>query len=760
MKSRIIQPDPDTKTTTPTPRHLAARVGRWSVRHWKTATFGWLAFVVAAFMIGNAVKTKTLDPAKSGNGESGHVQAVLADEWKQPKGEALIIQSKHGSSHDASFRATVNGVIDRIEGMPQVKKVDSPFAPGHERMQSKDGRTVLVPFELHDTDLAKAQKSVVPVQDAVTAYANAHPSVTIDEFGDASSETEIQGAITKDLGKAGMLSLPVTLAVLLLTFGALIVAGLPVLLGLTAVFATMGLLALPSHLIPLDSQVNVIVLLIGLAVGVDYAMFYVKRAKEEREAGRGARAAVEAAAATSGRAVLISGLTVIIAMAGMLFTGDKAFTGFGIAAMTVVAAAVLGSLTVLPALLARLGDKVDRLRVPFLHRFQRPAGKGRVWDAILTRVLKRPLVSAVISGSILLALAVPAVQMHGANPSAEMFPPNLKTTQAFKKMEAAYPSGSAVIPAQVMVKTDDVSAPSAAKAINDLRNQAIASGHFKTPTEIETNPQKTIALVTLPIAGSGTDATSKAALASLRTKIIPTTVGKIQGADIGVIGGTAADDDFAKQMKKSAPYVFAFVLGFAFLLLLVTFRSIVVAAKAVILNLLSVAAAYGVLVMVFQWGWGKNLLGFEYTGGIFGFLPIFLFVILFGLSMDYHVFILSRVREAFDRGMSSDDAVAHGIKSTAGVVTSAATVMVGVFAIFASLQFIFLKQFGVGLAAAILIDATIVRAVLLPATMKLLGDRNWYLPRWLQWLPKLDHEAPVERPRPVATTTPAYEQAA
>jgi RND superfamily putative drug exporter len=736
--------------TSTTPTNIAGRVGRWSVRHWKTATFGWLAFVVAAFMIGNAVGTKTLDPAKSGNGESGHVQAVLADEWKQPKAEALIIQSKHGTSHDASFRATANGVIQQLEGMKQVKKVDSPFAPGNEGMRSKDGRTVLVPFELHDTDLAEAQKSVVPVEHAVTAYAKAHTSVAIDEFGDATSETEIQGAITKDLGKAGMLSLPVTLLVLLLTFGALIVAGLPVLLGLTAVFATMGLLALPSQLIPLDSQVNVIVLLIGLAVGVDYAMFYVKRAKEEREAGRGARAAVEAAAATSGRAVLISGLTVIIAMAGMLFTGDKAFTGFGIAAMTVVAAAVLGSLTVLPALLARLGDKVDRLRVPFLHRFQRPGSQSRVWDAILTRVLKRPLLSAAVSGGILLALAVPALQMHGANPSAEMFPPNLKTTQAFKKMETAFPSGSAAIPAQVMIKTGDVTAPSAAKAINDLRDQAIASGHFKTPAEIETNPQKTIALVTLPIAGSGTDATSKAALKVLRTEIIPSTVGKVQGADIGVIGGAAADDDFAKQMKKSAPYVFAFVLGFAFLLLLVTFRSIVVAIKAVVLNLLSVGAAYGVLVLVFQHGWGKGLLGFEYTGGIFGFLPIFLFVILFGLSMDYHVFILSRVREAFDRGMSSDEAVAHGIKSTAGVVTSAATVMVGVFAIFASLQFIFLKQFGVGLAAAILIDATIVRAVLLPATMKLLGDRNWYLPRWLEWLPKHEHEAPVEPLRPYA----------
>jgi uncharacterized membrane protein YdfJ with MMPL/SSD domain len=728
-----------------TPNNIAGRIGRWSARHWKTATFGWLAFIVAAFMVGNVVKTKELDPAKAGSGESGHVQAVLADEWKQPKGEAVIVQSKHGSSHDASFRVAVDDLIQRLEGMKQVGEVTSPYAAGKENLRSKDGRTVMVPFNLKATELDQAQIDVVPVEKAVTAQAKSHPSVTYDQFGDASSEKELDAAINKDMSKAGVLSLPVTLGVLLLTFGALVAAGLPILLGLTAVFATMGLLALPSQLIPLDAQSHVIVLLVGLAVGVDYAMFYVKRAREERQAGRTAQAAVEAAAATSGRAVLISGLTVIIAMAGMLFTGDKAFTGFGVAAMTVVAAAVLGSLTVLPALLARLGDKVDKVRVPYLHRLRRNEGEGRMWNAILTRVLKRPLLSAVASGAVLLALAIPALQMHGAQPSPEMFPKDLKATAAFNKLNDAYPSGSAVIPAQVMVRTDNIHAPNVEQAIDELKTQALASGQFKTPVDISTNPKGTIALVDLPIIGKGTgdDAKSKAALATLRNDIIPATVGKIAGADIGVTGGAANQDDFAKQMKKSAPYVFGFVLTFAFLLLLVTFRSIVVAIKAVVLNLLSVAAAYGVLVMVFQWGWGKGLLGFEYTGGIFGFLPIFLFVILFGLSMDYHVFILSRVREAFDRGMSSDDAVAHGIKSTAGVVTSAATVMVGVFAIFASLQFIFLKQFGVGLAAAILIDATIVRAVLLPATMKLLGDRNWYLPKWLEWLPKHEHEAPA-----------------
>jgi uncharacterized membrane protein YdfJ with MMPL/SSD domain len=295
-----------------------------------------------------------------------------------------------------------------------------------------------------------------------------------------------------------------------------------------------------------------------------------------------------------------------------------------------------------------------------------------------------------------------------------------------------------------MVKLDDTSAPAARRAIAALRHDAVATGQFHEPTSVSVNERGTIALVSLPIDGQGSDASSNRALHTLRDTIIPATVGKLPGADVGVMGQTASSYDFNVQMKHAAPFVFAFVLAFAFLLLLVTFRSIVIAIKAILLNLLSVAASYGALVLIFQHGWGKGLLGFSYTGGIVAFLPIFLFVILFGLSMDYHVFILSRIREAYDRGMSTEDAVAHGIKSTASVVTSAAIVMVGVFSIFGTLSFLFLKQFGIGMAIAVLIDATIVRAVLLPAVMKLLGDANWYLPKWLQWMPQVRHELEPE----------------
>ena len=467
-------------------------------------------------------------------------------------------------------------------------------------------------------------------------------------------------------------------------------------------------------------------------------MFYLKREREERRAGKSERAALEAAAATSGRAVLVSGVTVMIAMAGMFFTGDKSFESFGLATMMVVAVAVVGSLTVLPALLAKLGDRVEKARVPLMWRLRRGDGESRFWNAVLTPVLRHPVVATVVAGGALVALAVPALQMHTANPGVESIPKSLPIIKVYDRIQTAFPGKE--LGATVMVKVDDTSAAPVRREIAALRRQAVASGQFHEPTQVDVNQHGTIALVSLPIAGNGTDAVSNRALKQLRNAIIPATVGKLADADVGVAGDTAQSYDFNTAMKHAAPFVFAFVLGFAFILLLLTFRSIVIAAKAIVLNLLSVAASYGALVLIFQHGWGKGLLGFDYTGGIVSFLPIFLFVILFGLSMDYHVFILSRIREAYDRGMTTEDAVAHGIKTTASVVTSAAIVMVGVFSIFGTLSFLFLKQFGIGLAVAVLIDATVVRAVLLPAVMKLLGDANWYLPKWLEWMPQVRHE--------------------
>jgi uncharacterized membrane protein YdfJ with MMPL/SSD domain len=735
-------------------KNIAARMGRWSASHKKTAIFGWLAFVIAAFAIGNALGTKNIDPNDAGNGESGRVDRILNHDFKQAPGDAIVVQSSKLTADDAEFRKAVNDVALTVANLKNVTQVDSPYAKGNAGQISRDRHTALVNVKLKYTDDDEVAKELdKPVEAAIVAADKRYGDIAIEEFG-VNVNTQLDDAVAKDFEKAGMLSLPVTIAVLIVAFGALVAAGLPLLLALSAVFGTLGLLALPSQLVPVDKDVGVIVLLIGLAVGVDYSMFYLKREREERRAGRSERGALEAAAATSGRAVLISGFTVMIAMAGMLFTGDKGFASFGVATMLVVAVAVLGSLTVLPATLAALGDKVDRVRVPFLDRLRRDDGEGRIWGAIVDRVLRRPLLSAALAGGLLLALAAPALHMHTAMPGVDTYPQNLSAVKTYNKLQKAFPGDQ--IPATVVIKTDDVNRPAVQSAIHDLERQAAASGKFIDNPTIDYNRTGTVATVNLPIQGTGTDEKSEAALRTLRETVVPATVGKIPNAEVGVTGMTAQSKDFNDQMKHAAPFVFAFVLGFAFILLLITFRSIVIATKAVLLNLLSVAAAYGAVVLVFQHGWGKGLLGFDYTGGVMSFLPIFLFVILFGLSMDYHVFILSRVREAYDRGMKTEDAVAHGIKSTAGVVTSAAIVMVGVFGIFATLQFLFLKQFGVGLAVAVLIDATIVRAVLLPATMKLLGDWNWYLPRWLEWLPQVKHEtapepAPVESlPEPLA----------
>jgi RND superfamily putative drug exporter len=452
--------------------------------------------------------------------------------------------------------------------------------------------------------------------------------------------------------------------------------------------------------------------------------------------------------------VLISGVTVMIAMAGMFFSGDKGFMSFAVATMTVVAIAMLGSLTVLPAVLSKLGDKVEKGRIPFIGRLRRKdGGENRVWSAILTPALRRPLISAVTAGAALVALASPVLGVHTAISGLDSLPNSTKEVRAIHAVQDAFPGGPQ--PAIVVVKAKDVSTPAVRHAITGLKREALASGQMLTPIEVTRNADNTVARITIPLVGKGTDAKSNAALSTLRDRIVPSTVGEVNGAEFAVTGITAASHDSNSKMKGALPYVFGFVLAFAFLLLLVSFRSVVIAAKAIVLNLLSVGAAYGVLVLVFQKGWGEGILGFKSNGGIASWLPLFMFVILFGLSMDYHVFILSRIREAYDRGMKTEDAVEHGIKTTAGVVTSAAIVMVGAFAIFATMPILDMKEMGIGLAAAVLIDATIVRAVLLPATMRLLGDWNWYLPKWLEWLPRLEHETRAPKAAPEAAPAPA-----
>jgi RND superfamily putative drug exporter len=722
-----------------THNNVAARMGRWSADHWKTATFGWLAFVVVAFALGMA-GTKTIDPNTAGPRESGRMDRILDAGFERPAGESVLVQSRTLSTTDPAFAATVGDVVARLSKLGAVQNV-------RRGQVSPDRHSALVEFEIRGAADRAAEK-IDPILAQVDAAQKAHPQLYVGEFGMASAVDALATTVEEDLGKAGMLSLPITLVILVIAFGALVAAGIPLLLALTAVFATFGVVGGISHFVPMANEAGALVLLIGLAVGVDYSLFYLKREREERAAGRSERAALEAAAATSGRSVLISGLTVMTAMAGMFLTGDGTFGSFAVATIAVVAIAMLGSLTVLPALLSRLGDKVERARVPLVGRLRRDDGEGRVWGAIVNVVLRRPVVSAALAGGLLVALAIPALQMRMVKPGPDTFPQSIPAVQAYERMQQAFP-GSA-LPANVVVKAPDVKTKDMQSAIEELRERAVATGRMHEPITVEVNRDATVANIAVPIDGKGTDSVSNASLAQLR-EIVPATVGAVPGAEAGVTGATAQWKDSTDEMKANLPIVVGFVLVLAFSLMLVAFRSPVIAAKAIVLNLLSVAAAYGVLVLVFQHGYGSDFLGFTPTGGIDPVVPLLLFVILFGLSMDYHVFLLSRIREAVQRGASTDEAVARGVKSTAGVVTSAAIVMVGVFAVFATLSMLMFKQFGVGLATAILLDATIVRGVLLPATMKLLGDWNWYLPRWLEWLPRFD----VSEPRPPLETRPA-----
>jgi RND superfamily putative drug exporter len=723
-------------------------MGRWSAGHRKTAIFGWLAFVIVAFAVGIAVPMQTIDETDWNVGEARKGDHIIRDggfaldeQW-----EFVLIQSDTKTVDDAAFRAVVNDAVVALRGFDEVAKLRSPLAAGNEGQISDDRHSALIQFS-PEGSYDHAVTYIDSITAATEKVQDENPGYYVGQAGSASTGKALDEMFQGQLAMAGLLSIPLTLGILLLVFGSLVGASIPLLLALTSVFATMGLVALPSQIVPMDESISEVILLIGLAVGVDYSLFYIRRERDERRAGRSESAALEAAAATSGRAVLISCVTVMIAMAGMFFSGDKTFMSFAVGTMMVVAVAMLGSLTVLPAMLSWLGDRIDKVRVPLVWRLKREDGEPRVWGAILDRVLRRPVISAAAATAVLVAMAIPALTLNTAISGIDALPASLKELQSYNKVNDAFPGGAT--PAVVAI-AGDASDPELQAAVADLRERALATGQALEPIQVEVAPGGEAMQVWIPLVGKGTDKGSTDALATLREDVIPATLGTVSGIEYAVTGNTAASKDWNDAMKSAVPIVFGFVLAFAFLLLLVTFRSVVIPAKAILMNLLSVAAAYGVVVAIFQWGWGEGLLDFNSNGGVAAWLPMFLFVILFGLSMDYHVFILSRVREYYDRGLDTEHAVAKGIKSTAGVVTSAAVVMVLVFGVFALMPLVDMKEMGIGLAAAILIDATIVRAVLLPATMKLLGKWNWYLPTWLEWLPSLEHERSPE-PAPAAS---------
>jgi uncharacterized membrane protein YdfJ with MMPL/SSD domain len=727
---------------------FAARAGRWSAKNRKKAIWGWLAFVAIAFVVGNAIGMKSPSSQNDYVGQSGKADKLADDHFRDQAGESVLVQAPKGASATSpAVRKAVDSVMADVKTKPGVTEVKSPFAKGNEGQISKDGRSVRVDLKINGDDDQTANL-IDPVIAGVAKAKADNPQVYVGQFGDASASKAIDKSFSDDFKKAETLSIPITLIILVVAFGALVAAGVPLLLGLTAVMATLGLVAIPSQFLPMDDTVSSVVLLVGLAVGVDYTLFYLRREREEKRAGADKIEAVHTAAATSGRAILVSGFTVMAAMAGMFFAGGRTFTALGVGSIMVVAVAMIGSVTVVPAILASLGDRIDKGRVPLLHRLSRRSNRtdGGAWSWVLGKVLKRPAISAVAATGLLVVLALPAFGMHTVLTGTDDLPRKLEVMKVYDRMQAAFPGGQ--IPATVAIEGKDVTTAQIQAAAKELGDRAFATHLMNGPIDVSVSPDKHVALIDIPMKGDGSDKQSAQALTALRGGIVDSTIAHAPGVEHAYVTGIAAGTkDFNDLMKSHAPIVFAFVLSLAFLLLLVTFRSIVIPIKAIVLNLLSVGASYGVLVWVFQKGHLEGLLGFKSNGGVVSWLPLFLFVILFGLSMDYHVFILSRVREAFDRGMKTEDAVAHGIRATAGTVTSAAIVMVAVFAIFATLSALDFKQMGVGLAVAIFIDATIVRAVLLPATMKLLGDWNWYLPKGLHWLPRISHEGSPEPAR-------------
>ncbi|MFG2856667.1 MMPL family transporter [Streptomyces mirabilis] len=741
-------------------RGIAARAGGWSARHRWAAVGIWVLFVVLAMGLGSAAGRVDVKESDQLKGETHTAAKIIEDSGiKAPAGESVLIHGKDANvkATDADFRAAVTAVVKAVEGTGKVTDVTSPYDT---KTISRDGRSALVQFDMRG-DADTAGDRVEPVLNAVKDVQKDHAGLRIEEIGGASMQKTFSDAFGDDFKKAEYSAVPVALGILLIAFGALVAALLPVALALTAIMATMGLMGIVSHLQPMSDTANSVMLLVGLAVGVDYCLFYLRREREEREAGRDAGAALRIAAATSGRAIVVSGVTVCVAMAGMLFTGLAEFEAMGLASLMVVAVAMVGSVTVLPALLSLLGERVEKGRLPFLHPDKRRArGKrvrsaeegSRFWSAVLRVVLAKPAVSLVVAAGALLAIAAPALGMKTQQLTLDKeFGNSLAIVGTYNRVNDAFPGGSE--PAEVVVKAHDINAADVKAALADFRTQAISSGASRGPVDIKVHAAQNVAFVYVPLVGGSDQDKAEKSLQLLRDKVRPDTLGKVDGVQAPITGQVAGSHDFSDQLLGSVAPVFAFVVVFAFLLMLLSFRSLTIAITSIVLNLLSVAAAYGILVAVFQHGWGASLVGAEGVGAIITWLPLFLFVILFGLSMDYHVFVVSRIREARLRGRDTKDAIRHGVVTTAGVVTSAAVIMVAVFAIFGTLSMQSMKQMGVGLAAAVLIDATIIRGVLLPAVMALLGERNWYLPKWLNRLPDFTHDESPE----AASGPPAVE---
>ncbi|MEX2229121.1 MAG: MMPL family transporter [Dehalococcoidia bacterium] len=723
------------------------RVSRWSAGHRWRVIAGWLvALAVVMGAAGVVGGVFTTDIEFTSNPESQRAKRLIEQvRGSEPLAETVIVRNDTLTVDDPAFRAQVEAIVQRLRAMPDAvdpTTVASFYETGIAELVSADRHTTLVPMLLVGS-LDDSPEKVNAVDTAVHEFEGGGFGVLMGGF--ASLNEAFTRAAEHDLSAESRV-LPIAFVILVLVFGAVVAAIVPMAVAFVAIFMAFGLVTLISQLWPLSTFVQNMVLLIGLAVGIDYALFIVERFREERGRGTSVNEALGAAGDTATRAVLFSGVTVVIALMGLLIVPTNIFRSFGIGASIVVILSVMASLTLLPAILSLLGDRVNMLSIPLIGARRSPGhdGEGGAWAAIARAVMARPLVSATLAAGTLIVLAIPyfSIQLGASGPAS--IPPAYEVRQAFEILNDEFSAGR-LAPTNIVVTADDVTAPAVQTAVASFLAALEADPDTQVISEPQANAEGNILILSVIVPGDTAGDVAIATMKRIRSEHVP---GAFAGVDAEVLvgGQTALQSDFFDLVGVYTPIVFIFVLSFSFVLLLLVFRSLIVPLKAIIMNLLSVGAAYGVLVAVFQKGWLAGPLGFQTVPVIEAWLPLFMFTVLFGLSMDYHVFLLSRIRERFDETHNNTESVAFGLRSTANIITGAAAIMIVVFSGFAFGSLVMFQQIGVGLAVAVFLDATVVRTVLVPATMRLLGDRNWYLPSWLRWLPDLRVERSAPQP--------------
>ncbi|MBA2463203.1 MAG: MMPL family transporter [Actinobacteria bacterium] len=733
-------------TLRPEPRLSTESLARACARRpWLTVGV-WLLAFLAGLILAGARLTDTLSGQVGliGQAESTRADRLLEQRLRGPKriNEFVVIRSPSLTVGDRAFRGQVERVHREILALgPSVIAGGRHFYQTEDpALVSDDRRATLLPFVLAgDFDQAERNidKVIEPVQRADRA-----PSFDASVSGEASVGRDFKLVAEKDLKKGESIGLAVAFVVLLVVFGTLVASLLPVILAVISIGVALGVATLVGQVIVLSIFVTNMIVGMGLALGIDYALFVLTRYREERSSGHDVDEAIARAGATSSRAVLFSGMAVVLALLGMSLVPDRTLRSVGIGAMLVGALSVLSALTLLPAFLAILGDRVNRIPLPGIGRTRGTTGsEQRFWAAVAKGVMRRPVLSLVVSVTLLLAAAIPGFDLKTGNVGVSGLPDTAVSKRGFDALQRNFASAR-VNPVEIVVDGPVGSTP-VQSAIARLRSRLQKEDVFG-PSQVEVRDRRNVALISVPLVGDPKDPRAIDAVKRVRGLHIPQAFQAVD-ADVLVTGPTALEIDSVARTDQALPYVVAFVLGLSFVLLTVAFRSIIVPAKAVIMNLLSVGAAYGLIVLVFQKGVGADLLGFQQVDRVEGWVPLFLFAVLFGLSMDYHVFLLSRIRERFNETGDNHEAVSEGVTSTARIITGAALIMVAVFTGFALGELGPFQQLGFGMAVALTIDATVIRSVLVPAGMHLLGARNWYLPRWLRWLPDVSVEGRAEQ---------------